>query len=138
MALRIKLICLICGVLIYLAAYLPYTGAAATGSTATQDRPVDFVTQIEPIFKAACYDCHSGKKAKAGLRLDVKAAAFRGGVSGAAIVPGNSKESLLVHRLLGLGGEPRMPLGGEPLDSRQIAIIQTCENRFSTLRSGEW
>lgn len=84
---------------------------------------VDFNRDIEPIFAANCYQCHSAKKASGQLRLDAKAAAMKGGLSGAAIAPGNSKDSRLVHRLLGLNDEARMPMGGQ-LKPEQIELIK--------------
>ena len=55
---------------------------------------------VQPIFKGRCYSCHDGRKHKAGLRLDVRASALRGGESGKpAIVPGDSKKSDLLRRV---------------------------------------
>jgi len=85
---------------------------------------VDFKRDIEPIFAANCYQCYGAKKASSQLRLDVKAAAMKGGLSGAVIVPGNSKDSRLLHRIQGLNDEARMPIGGAPLKADQIALIK--------------
>jgi mono/diheme cytochrome c family protein len=85
---------------------------------------VDFVREVQPIFEAACAKCHFGEKVKGELHLDNKPLALKGGLSGAVIVPGNSQESRLLHRVLGLGGEKRMPLGGEPLKPEQIELIR--------------
>jgi mono/diheme cytochrome c family protein len=58
--------------------------------------PVDFVHQVRPIFEKHCYSCHGAEKQKSGLRLDVKAAALKGGEEHAPnIVPGNPKQSFL-------------------------------------------
>ena len=84
---------------------------------------VDFARDIQPIFAANCYQCHSAKKASGQLRLDAKAAAMKGGLSGAVIVAGNSKDSRLMHRLLGLNDEARMPMGGQ-LKPEQIELIK--------------
>jgi mono/diheme cytochrome c family protein len=89
-----------------------------------QAAPVDFAREIEPIFRAACVACHFGDKAKGELRLDSKAAAMKGGISGAVILPGNSRDSRLLQRLRGLNGERRMPLGGESLAPAQIELIR--------------
>src|SRR5689334_2527571 len=88
------------------------------------DGKVDFKRDIEPIFAASCYQCHGAKKAAGQLRLDAKAAAMKGGISGAIIVPGNSKQSRLLARLLGEGGEKQMPLGGDPLTPQQIELVR--------------
>ncbi|MEK7830837.1 MAG: PSD1 and planctomycete cytochrome C domain-containing protein [Acidobacteriota bacterium] len=85
---------------------------------------VDFKRDIEPIFAASCYQCHGAKKAAGQLRLDIKAAAMKGGISGTNIVPGNSKASTLLKRILGEGGEVRMPMGGDALKAEQIELIR--------------
>jgi hypothetical protein len=87
-------------------------------------QPVSFVRDVEPILKGSCYGCHSGRRPKSQLRLDRRAAAMRGGLGGPVIVPGNSADSRLIHRILGKTGEQRMPLGREPLGSRETAILE--------------
>src|SRR5205085_8898 len=64
---------------------------------------IDFATQIQPILKAACYDCHGPERQKGKLRLDSRELALHGGGSGPAIVPGKSGESYLIKRVLGEG-----------------------------------
>ena len=39
---------------------------------------VDFFKQVQPILEAKCFGCHTGGKAKGGLRLDDRAAALDG------------------------------------------------------------
>ncbi len=85
---------------------------------------VDFVRDIEPIFQTSCSPCHMSDTPKAELRLDVKALALKGGISGQVIIPGNSKDSRLLHRVLGLNGEKRMPLGREALSATQTDLIK--------------
>jgi mono/diheme cytochrome c family protein len=86
--------------------------------------PVDFARDVQPILETHCYECHGPKKARNGLRLDARAAAFEGGDSGSAIVPGNSDQSLVVRRIRGLDGEEPMPKDAEPLTAAQIALIR--------------
>src|SRR5499427_2619521 len=95
-------------------------GAARAGA----QRRIDFKRQIEPIFTRSCYQCHGAQKAMGQLRLDGKESALKGGLSGAAIVPGDSKRSLLVKRILGEGDEARMPMGGDPLKPAEISLIR--------------
>ncbi|MGE0128274.1 MAG: PSD1 and planctomycete cytochrome C domain-containing protein [Blastocatellales bacterium] len=92
--------------------------------TSAQSRSIDFRRDIEPILRANCYQCHGEKKASARLRLDNKQLAMKGGISGAAIAPGNSKDSRLMKRILGEGDEARMPIGGDPLKADQIELIR--------------
>jgi mono/diheme cytochrome c family protein len=79
---------------------------------------VDFVKDVQPIFKASCYGCHSGGQPKAQLRLDAKSVAMR------VITPGAGARSRLIHRVEGQGGEKRMPLSGEALTGAQIATLR--------------
>lgn len=99
-------------------------GAPGMTVTAKITEPVDFLKDIQPIFRKNCYACHSGPQPKSRLRLDAKGGAMKGGVGGPAIVPGKSSESRLVHRVEGSGGEQRMPLKGEPLKPEEIARIR--------------
>ena len=62
--------------------------------------------------------------AQAGLRLDSRAAALQGGLSGPALVPGNGQGSLIVKRLLGKGGGIRMPQNMEPWPTERIALVR--------------
>src|SRR5688500_5039787 len=75
--------------------------APATGT-------VDYMTHVKPILKKNCYECHGNEKQQAGLRLDLRQNALRGGDYGPVIVPGKSDESRLIRKVLdGDGGEDR-------------------------------
>lgn len=103
---------------------------AATGGprllmpNATAQSQIDFKREIEPIFARTCYQCHGPQKALGQLRLDNKALAMKGGLSGPSIIPGNSKASRLMQRILGEGDEMQMPMGGDPLKPEQIELIR--------------
>src|SRR5262249_24210316 len=84
----------------------------------------EFAKDVLPIPSANCYACHSGDSPKAGLHLDNKQMALKGGASGRVIVPGNSNESRLVRRIMGLDGRAQMPFGRDPLGSQQINTIK--------------
>ncbi|MCC7339571.1 MAG: hypothetical protein IT170_00680, partial [Bryobacterales bacterium] len=57
----------------------PAAVAATVATSAPAGGTVDFHRDIEPIFRANCYECHSGPKPQSQLRLDVGAAALKGG-----------------------------------------------------------
>jgi hypothetical protein len=97
---------------------------------------VDFQRQIEPILARSCYQCHGAKKAAGQLRLDLKDAAMKGGISGGAIIPGDGKQSLLLKRILGEGGEARMPMGGDPLKPAEVALIRRWIDQGATWGDG--
>ena len=85
---------------------------------------VDFVRDVQPILKAHCLKCHGPEKPKGQLRLDSRATAIKGGVSGKVIVPGNAKESRLVELLLAKEVDERMPAKAEPLPADKIELIR--------------
>jgi mono/diheme cytochrome c family protein len=85
---------------------------------------VDFTRDIRPILERHCFECHGPAKARGRLRLDVKAAALKGGMTGPAVVAHKADESLLVRRVRGLDGEDRMPLDEDPLSDAEIALFE--------------
>src|ERR1043166_7237498 len=60
--------------------------ASMANSIGTPAKKVDFIHEVQPIFKESCYSCHGPEKSKAGLRLDTKARAMKGGENGVVIV----------------------------------------------------
>ncbi len=58
-----------------------------------------FEQKIQPILTAHCSECHTGAKAKGGLRLESRSLLRKGGDSGPVIVPGHVDESLLLAAL---------------------------------------
>ncbi len=104
--------------IIILAVFTIFIAAVFWQTTSDAVQTVDFVRDIQPIFKANCERCHGAKISQADLRLDERSFALK------AITPGNSKASLLMRRILGEGGEARMPMGGEPLKPEQIELIR--------------
>ena len=85
--------------------------------------PIDFVREVQPIFEKHCTECHGEKKQKSGLRLDVKAAALKGGDNhGPDIIPGKAKESPLIHFLISEDEDELMPPKG-PLAPAEIETI---------------
>jgi hypothetical protein len=85
---------------------------------------VDFVRDVQPVFKAACLKCHGPERPKGQFRIDSRLLALKGGVSGKVIVPGNGKDSLLVKLLLEGDEESRMPQKAPPLPKATIELIR--------------
>lgn len=93
---------------------------------------VDYVRDIQPIFKAHCLQCHGGAQAQGGLKLDTREAALKGGAAGPSVVVGKGASSLLVTRMLGHGGKARMPLGFAPLSDQKIALVRNWIDQGAT------
>jgi len=85
---------------------------------------IDFSSEIQPVFKQYCAECHGPSKARGRLRLHAPDLILKGGLSGPPITPGKSEESLLIRRVLGLDGEDQMPLDGDPLPEATIARLR--------------
>jgi mono/diheme cytochrome c family protein len=85
---------------------------------------VSFESEIRPIFTARCGACHGPETRKAGLRLDRKASALRGGDEGAAIEPGDGENSLIVMLVSGEDPDRVMPPKGERLSPAQVAALK--------------
>ena len=85
---------------------------------------VDFDRDVAPLFAKQCQTCHGASQQMSGLRLDSRAAALKGGYTGAAIEPGESGQSSLIHMLVGVPGRPVMPMGGEKLSDEQIGLLR--------------
>jgi cytochrome b subunit of formate dehydrogenase len=66
--------------------------------TAPAQVPTTWNNGISQLFMDKCSACHSGPNAAAGLDLSTYQGLLTGGVSGPAIIPGNSDGSLLVLR----------------------------------------
>lgn len=88
--------------------------------------PVDYLRDVKPIFVERCVACHGPDKQQSDLRLDTAAAATSGGISGPAIVSGNSGESLVIQAVTGVGDVARMPPedAGQPLTAEQISALR--------------
>jgi cytochrome c553 len=87
-----------------------------------EDR-LDFARDVQPILRARCTRCHGAEQQRSQLRLDSRTGALRGGMSGAVVLPGDSRGSALFQRITGVL-QPSMPFEGSPLPAEEIARIQ--------------
>ena len=94
----------------------------ATGQT------VDFQRQVQPILSDNCFHCHGPDKATRmfDLRLDTKDGAFAVRKSGAVIVPGDAKASLLYQRIATVDPARLMPPmhAKKPLSDSQKEVLK--------------
>jgi len=97
-----------------------FVRAQSQPAAAAPKASIDYARDIEPIFRSYCYECHGPKKARARLRLNTPDSIRRGGESGAVVTPGKSGASVMMHRVLGLDGDDRMPLDADPLPADVI------------------
>lgn len=96
----------------------------ALGCLGLHAESIDYVKDVEPIFKEHCIKCHGEEKQKAGLRLDQRALMLKGGDSGlATIIPGESKKSYLIEVVTLKDDEMSMPPKGGRLTQDEIALL---------------
>ncbi len=89
---------------------------AVLGLLAAQD-PKDpkgiefFEKKIRPVLVEHCYSCHSAQaeKVKGALLLDTRQGLLKGGNMGAAVVPGNVDQSVLIQAIRYHDEDLRMP-----------------------------
>jgi hypothetical protein len=84
----------------------------------------NFHDDVKPLLAVHCHKCHGAEEQKGGLRLDEKAAALRGGESGAAIVPGKVTESELLRRVTSHDKDEQMPPKGARLSAAEVATLR--------------
>jgi len=87
--------------------------------------PVDYLTQIKPIFRERCFACHGALKQEGELRLDSAASIRKGGDSGGAIEPDRALTSLLIERVEADEDDGRMPPEGKPLTAEEIELLKS-------------
>jgi hypothetical protein len=104
------------------------TLVAISVSKAAPDTPlpetIEFNRDVRPILSDKCYTCHGPGKQMANLRFDREESAkqaLRSG--GSAIVPKDPANSKMLQRVRSTNRANRMPLGGEALSERDVAVL---------------
>jgi len=84
-----------------------------------------FAREVQPLLAKRCYACHGPDIAEGGLSLHEYAGATAELDSGEfAIVPGQSKQSVLLARITSTDPDERMPPEGEPLTPEEVTILK--------------
>ena len=108
--------------LLLLFAAIAFVGAQ-TKLPSAASRKVDYKQDIQPLLAQKCYSCHGAEVQQAGLRLDLRQNALRGGDYGPVIKIGDSAASKLIRRLVDGDGGLQMPPTGA-LSEEQIGILR--------------
>ncbi|MBA4107085.1 MAG: hypothetical protein C0485_15170 [Pirellula sp.] len=95
-------------------------GALALAEVARAPASVNFETDVRPILRTYCLDCHGAQEqVEGGLDLRLRRLIVQGGDSGSAIVPGDSDSSLILE--LVRSGE--MPPSEKKVPPDQIEVL---------------
>ena len=102
----------------------------AAAEKPTADQIAFFEKKIRPVLTTNCYQCHSeeGKKEKGGLLLDTRDGIRRGGDNGPAVVPGDTRKSLLLKAIKQTDATPKMP----PKSKLSDEVVADFEKWIST------
>ncbi len=84
-----------------------------------------FETDIRPLLAERCYECHSGNKAKVGLRLNRRSGWLKGSDYRVVINLEKPAESLLIKAVKHVAekGVPQMPEKGAKLSDEEVALL---------------
>ena len=86
---------------------------------------VDFARDVQPILERHCYECHGTEEgARPAAAAQPAATSPRAAQTGPVVVAGDTEQSLLMRRVLGLDGEDRMPLDADPLSDAELATLR--------------
>lgn len=86
--------------------------------------PVDFERDVAPVLAARCLECHVEAEAAGGLVLTKWESVFKGGDSGAVVVPGRPDGSLLIERVTAGEMPPEKKGKSQRLPEREVAALR--------------
>jgi uncharacterized membrane protein len=88
------------------------------------DNELKLIGEVRTVLAHNCYKCHSGAKIEGDLRLDSREYVFKGGESGAVVIPGNTGQSEMIKRIkLPKNHKNVMPAKGKLLTEQEIALL---------------
>lgn len=130
-----SLYCVFCSLL---GAALAWLVLVAPPEVAAQGKgQVSFIEDVAPILKENCFACHDAKKKKGKLDLTTYEKLRTGGTKDDPVVPGMSRNSILMD-VLTTTGPGRMPPkdAGSALPKEKIALIAKWIDQGAKLDSG--
>ena len=97
---------------------------------AASKKDLTYDKDIKPLLETSCLKCHGPEKPKSKYRVDSREALIKGGESEeAAVVPGKSDQSPMVHYVADLVEDMEMPPTDKrdkypPMTKEQIGILR--------------
>jgi len=127
-AMKSKLAKVVVAVVVFLGLNQPGWGALTPAQIQAlppaATHPVDFKTEIKPIFEASCIRCHGRGRDKGGLQIDSLETLLKGGDSGPSVVAGQATNSYLLAMVAGVLPDDIMPKKGKKLTPEQCGILR--------------
>src|SRR5436305_10950636 len=97
----------------------------ASGALAqSPPRQINFKDDIYPLLDRRCFECHQGKDAEAGFRLDLREEVL-GQTNGQPLaIPGDSARSEIIKRVTATDKTRMPPKGNKRLSESEIALLR--------------
>ncbi len=95
---------------------------SATTLSAEQAGRKVYAEHVRPVLQRHCEACHKDAARQGGLDVSTREGLLQGGGRGPAVVPGNSKDSLL-YKLIAHREQPHMPPRAAKLPDETAALI---------------
>lgn len=93
--------------------------------TVVWSETVDFKTDVYPLLKSRCFECHSGPSPESGFRLDVHRELLGYSTGEVLAEAGRARHSRLIEAVSADDVDKRMPPEGtDPLTEEQIAMLR--------------
>jgi hypothetical protein len=87
-------------------------------------RQVDFLSDVQPLLRKHCFECHAAGNEEGGLNLGIRERALEGGDHGPVLVPGDGANSRLVQRVASLDKQDQMPPDAKPLGREEVGLLR--------------
>jgi mono/diheme cytochrome c family protein len=102
-----------------------FASAAAFAAEGDAQRDADkfFENEVRPLLSKRCFECHSERKQKGGLRVDHLGYLKAGGDTGPALVPGKPEESPMIEAVHYQNKDFQMP-PKQKLPDAEIAVLE--------------
>lgn len=100
------------------------------------DGPVEFVKDVQPIFRKHCFECHSADHEDGGVNLGIRQRAMQGGDNGPILAPGDSTNSRLIHLVAAVDKEQVMPPETTGLSREEIGLLRAWIDQGAVWPSG--
>lgn len=97
---------------------------------------VDFVRDIQPLFRKHCYECHSADHEDGGVNLGIRQRARQGGHAGPLFLPGDSLNSRMIHLVAAIDKEEVMPPDSNGLSREEVGLLRAWIDQGATWPMG--
>src|SRR5437868_12382844 len=88
-------------------------------------KSIRFKDDIYPLLERRCFECHQGKDAESGYRLDLREEIL-GQTNGQPLaIPGDSSKSEIIKRITATDKTRMPPKGNKRLPEFEIALLRT-------------